>query len=369
MTIFALASCGGKGSNSGNIGHRHASEALAIETSYAKGFSVRDTADMQLVDIQDPEGESLQTFHLALVPRGEKAEIPSGYSRIDIPVRSVICMTSLQLSNFICLGIPELVSGITSTRHLFNKTVKEQLEKGITHKIGIEGNFDKEVIMSINPDIILISPFKRGGFDAIRDVDIPFVPHLGYKEQTPLGQAEWIKFVGLLTGHQEEANEIFAGIEERYNALKAMAADVETRPVIFSGEIRGGNWYAVGGDSFLAHIFRDAGGEYFLKDNHESGGVTLDYETVYSQAADAPYWRIVNSFDGEYSYEALSASDKRYEDFRAFKEKGVIYCNMKQVPFYERMPVEPDAVLADFIAVLHPELLPEHMADYYHLLK
>ena len=90
--------------------------------------------------------------------------------------------------------------------------MNEQLKEGKTHKIGIEGNFDNEVIMAINPDVIFISPFKRGGYDAIRNVDIPMIPHLGYKELTPLGQAEWIKVIGLLTGKSADANREFAGI-------------------------------------------------------------------------------------------------------------------------------------------------------------
>ena len=59
--------------------------------------------------------------------------------------------------------------------------------------------------MNLAPDLILISPFKQGGYDAMKEVDIPLVPHLGYKETTPLGQAEWIKFVGLLIGEEEKA--------------------------------------------------------------------------------------------------------------------------------------------------------------------
>ena len=30
------------------------------------------------------------------------------------------------------------------------------------------------------------------------------------------------------------------------------------------------------------------------------------------------------------------------------KEKGVIYCNMREKPFYESMPTEPEVVLAEF---------------------
>lgn len=278
-------------------------------------------------------------------------------------------MTSLQLSNFLKLDIPEKVVGITSTRHLHNEKMNEQLKEGKTHKIGIEGNFDNEVIMAINPDVIFISPFKRGGYDAIRNVDIPMIPHLGYKELTPLGQAEWIKVIGLLTGKSADANREFAGIEKRYNDLKAMVDTVSYRPTVFSGEMRGGNWYAVGGKSFLAQLFRDAGGDYFLEDNNESGGVTLDYETVYTNAAHADYWRIVNSFDGDYNYNVLKEQDNRYTDFDAWKNHGVIYCNMKEVPFYEKMPVEPEVVLSDFILVFHPDILSGYEPSYYHLLE
>ncbi len=121
--------------------------------------------------------------------------------------------------------------------------------------------------------------------------------------------------IGLLTGNSAKANEEFQAIEVRYNDLKAMVDTVSKRPVVFSGEMRGGNWYAVGGKSFLAQLFRDAGGDYFLKGNEESGGVTLDYETVYTSAANADYWRIVNSFDGDFSYEVLKDQDNRYTDF------------------------------------------------------
>ena len=346
-----------------------ADSAAMIAPQYAKGFNVRYADNITLLEINDPENKEAEQFHFALVDKSYKGEIPNGYTRLNIPIRSAICMTSLQLSNFLKLDIPEMVVGITSTRHLHNQKMNQQLKEGKTHKIGIEGNFDNEVIIAINPDVIFISPFKRGGYDAIRNVEIPMIPHLGYKELTPLGQAEWIKVIGLLTGNASLANSTFEAIESRYNNLKSIVDTVKRRPTVFSGEMRGGNWYAVGGRSFLAQLFRDAGGDYFLKENEESGGVTLDYETVYTNAAHADYWRIVNSFEGEYSYNVLKEQDERYTDFDAWKKHGVIYCNMKEVPFYERMPVEPEVVLADFIHVFHPDVLPNHKPQYYHLLK
>ena len=75
---------------------------------------------------------------------------------------------------------------------------------------------------------------------------------------TPLGQAEWVKFVGLLVGQEQKANETFDAIAARYNELKELTAEgkVKKRPVVLSGEMRGGNWYAVGGRAFSPNFSR-----------------------------------------------------------------------------------------------------------------
>lgn len=348
---------------------------------HAQGFRLTYQEGYIQVDIQDPQNAESPCFHYAFIPRRGDSEapstsperlsgIPADYVCVEIPIRSAVCMTSLQLSNFIKLDALDKVVGITSTRHLFNEEMNRRLKEGKTAKIGIEGNFDTEVIMNMNPDIILVSPFKRGGYETMKEVGIPLIPHLGYKELTPLGQAEWIKFIGLLIGEEQAANDGFDAIEKRYNELRGLigAGEIKRRPVVFSGEMRGGHWYAVGGKSFLAQLFKDAGADYFLKEDVRSGGVVLDFETVYNQADRADFWRIVNSFPGTFTYEALRNQDERYADFKAFKEKGIIYCNMKETPFYESMPTEPEVVLADLLHIFHPDLLPEHTPVYYYRL-
>lgn len=367
LLVYLAASCGNSSQNP--TGAFSQESEGAIIPRHAEGFKVSYVDGACLVDISDPQHEESQTFHYVLAHKDSKVNVPEGYTLLYVPVQSVVCMTSLQLSNFIKLDELDRVVGITSTRHLFNETMKQRLEEGKTAKIGIEGNFDKEIIIGINPDVILISPFKRGGYDALKGVDIPLIPHLGYKEMTPLGQAEWIKFVGLLTGEEEKANRLFDEIEQKYSDLKAKVADVAERPVVLSGEMHGGNWYVGGGRSFLAQIFKDAGADYFLNDEN-TGGINLDFESVYSQTANAKYWRIVNSYPGKFSYEALKAEDARYADFAAFKNKGVIYCNLREAPFYESMPVQPEILLADLIHIFHPEVLDaEYTPSFYALLQ
>ena len=331
-----------------------------INPKYATGYQVRDSNGVRLVDVG-------KDYHFALVKAD--VDIPDGYTEVRVPIKNTICMTSLQLSNFTILDAHDVVKGLTGTKNLFNKDILSRVKDGRIVKIGMEGNFDTEMVLTANPDVIFISPSKRGGYDAIKETGITLVPHLGYQELDPLGQAEWIKFVGMFIGKEKEAIEIFAGIESRYNELKEKAAAATTRPTVLSGEMHYGNWHAVGGKNYLAQIFRDAGADYVINDE-ETSGENLEFEKMYSLAANADYWRILNSFPGEFSYEALKASEPRNELFKAYKEKKVIYCNMKQQAYYEISPVQPDVLLKDFVAIFHPELVEkDYQPTYYRLLK
>lgn len=112
-------------------------------------------------------------------------------------------------------------------------------------KIGIEGNFDNELIMGINPDVIFISPFKRGGYDAMREVGIPLIPHLGYKETSPLGSSGVGEVHRSVYRTRDQSQQAFLGYRETIQRTEATSVECKKRPVVFSGELRGGNWYAL----------------------------------------------------------------------------------------------------------------------------
>ena len=371
--LLLLVAC--KPVSSGQVGVNEADSVGMMPLKYAKGFQVKTLENgVKLVDVADPQTDEDRmpvSYHFALVQKGMEAEVPEGYTKVEVPVERTLVMTMLQLSNFIALDALDVVKGITGTKNLFDKDIRQRVDDGRIVKIGMEGNFDTELILAANPEVIFISPFKRGGYDAIKETGVTLVPHLGYKEPHPLGQAEWVKYVGLFIGKEKEADALFEGIRTRYNELKSKveSLDLKERPTVFSGEMHGGNWFAVGGKNHLAQLFRDAGAEYILKDDN-TGGVPIEYEQMYALAANADYWRILNSYPGDFSYEALRSSEPRNELFKAFKEKHVIYCNMKKTPYYESSPVMPDVLLADLIAIFHPEVMgKEYKPRYYQLLK
>jgi iron complex transport system substrate-binding protein len=362
LMSLVMGGCTSKKSQSAADDSSLSTLSSSLSIKYATGFTVRDSAGVRLVEVGD-------NYHFALVA-AEKTSVPEGYTKVKVPIKSTICMTALQLSNFTILDAHDVVKGLTGTKNLFNKDIRQRVKDGRIVKIGMEGNFDTEMVLAANPDVIFISPFKRGGYEAIKETGITLVPHLGYKELDPLGQAEWIKFIGLFIGKEREANEIFAGIEKRYNdlKLKIQESNYKTLPTVTSGEMHYGTWRAVGGKNYLAQIFRDAGADYVIKDD-ETAGENVEFEKMYELSAHADYWRILNSYPGDFSYEALKASEPRNELFKAFKERKVIYCNMKQTPYYEISPVQPDVLLKDLVAIFHSELVEkDYQPTYYRLL-
>lgn len=363
ITTFCLAGCGYKSRNPVSENGLPSADTIqtALAPRYAKGFKITVRPDgVKLLSISEPNNNHAIPELFALVPKGTKAEIPDGYTVIPTPTDRVICMTTPQLAGFTGLNAYDKVVATSTTRRMQNKEWLARLKDGRVKKIGMEGNFDTEIIIASQPDIIFVSPNRRGGYEVMKELNIPLVPYWAFKETSPLGLSEWIKVAGMFIGKEEEACQLFAQMEQRYNLLKAKVSNVKQRPSVFSGEMRRDTWYVPGGQSFYARLFADAGADYFMKDNPETGGVLMDFETVYAKGYNAGYWRVMNGYKGEFSYEALKASNPQYADFRAFKEKKVIYCNLEWIPLYENLPLSPDVLLSDMIKAFHPELLPDY---------
>lgn len=337
-----------------------------IEIRYAQGLSVSYETDGVHVRITDPSTSGARAQEFVVVR----------------PAARFICTTALQLGNFEVLGLEDRIVGINSLRNLFSPRMREQLDNGKTLRIGREGNFDLESVLATQPDYIFVSASKHGGFEALRECGVPLIHHHGYKENTPLGQAEWIKLIGLLTGETRRANAVFNDIERRYLELRDNVSRNITSPLpsVVSGRQMRDGWYVVGGRSYMAQIFADAGADYILSPtlaesndthlrNDDTGGVTLDFESVYARAVKADFWQTDGSLDGDFTLQTLADEDKRYTSMNAYRQGHVIFCNLALTPYRELAGVQPHLLLADFVHAFHTEILPDYEPVYYKIIK
>ena len=82
--LVLFCACSSQGDNQSTANTDSMEE---VTVKYATGFSVKDSADIRLVDVGKKD-------HFALVHDGD-AVVPEGYVKVKVPIERTICMTSL----------------------------------------------------------------------------------------------------------------------------------------------------------------------------------------------------------------------------------------------------------------------------------
>jgi iron complex transport system substrate-binding protein len=224
-------------------------------------------------------------------------------------------------------------------------------------------------MIALGVEVLIASPFQHAGYGAVEKTDIPIIECADYMETTPLGRVEWLRFLGLITGKADLADSLFRDTEVRYMDIKNAVANVTSRPTLLTERRYGSTWYVPSGQSYMAHLYHDAGTDYLFGDLPGAGGTPLNFETVYDKAVHADYWLFNYFSNSELTYSALAAEYALYANFDAFKQHRIYVCNTGSSLFYEEAPMHPDYLLRELVAIFHPNLMPAYQHRYFFPLK
>ena len=339
---------------------------------YARNIVVYEKDYGYRVEVICPWDTTLSLGKFALVSDTTKS-VGEELTKVKVPIESVVSFSATQWAVFLRLGEINRVKGILEGRFVTDSTMRSLLAQEKVYDIGTEAAADIERMIQIQPDILLYSPYFDGNQGGLNVTGAVLFPFADYMENTPLGRAEWIRVIGMLTGCEDKADAWFDDIERRYNALSTLCANVEQRPTVFSDLAFNGQWYVAGGRSYIARLFADAGADYIWKDNPSTASVPMDAESILAKAQHADYWRVINSNPFPMTYESLGKESPVYPLFDAFKNHKIIVCDILSTGYFEQSQCEPDLLLADFIHFFHPELLTGdwegYQPKYYHLVE
>ncbi len=354
--MAAMASCnGGQGSQWAE------EKGTKVENLYAKGFEITEYKDYTVVQISNPWDTSkvLQRYILAEKGNPLPDNLPPG-TIIKTPVDNAIMYTTIHTAIWEQLGALDAIAGICETEYLTSAKAKALVERGTIADCGKAASPNVEKIIDIDGHIIIATPFEHGGYGQAEKLGIPIFESADYMENHPLGRVEWIKVFGLLLGKGEVADSLFRVTESNYNRLKELARNETSRPKLLSERKYGSTWFTAGGASYMAVMYKDAGADYMLSDNKDTGSVPLSFEAVYEKGYDSDIWIFLHDNPNLQSYEDLKNEYAPYENFAPFKNRNVFTCNTVQAPYYEYIAIHPDYILADFVKMFHPHLLPEY---------
>ena len=333
-----------------------------LKLRHARGFAIYYHDDFKEVVVYSPwnVGEIYARYYLT---RNQNLKTPRNGTKVLIPLQT-IALTSVTHIEFLnLLGKQHTIIGICSPHLVFDAGIRRRAQNGEITDLGDAFNINVEQTMKLQPQALMTSGFNQNdpNMRRISRARIPVLYNNEWMENTPLGRAEWIKFVAAFFDKEAKADSIFSLVEQRYNEIKYLASQVEQKPSVMSGSNFRGTWYMPGGQSFMARLFADAGADYFFADNDNSVSLPLNIETVLVNFSETDVW--LNSDFGNLD-ELLNANAK-HALFRPVSLGRVYNFNRRTLPsgandFWESGVARPDLILADIIAILHPNILPEH---------
>jgi iron complex transport system substrate-binding protein len=237
--------------------------------------------------------------------------------------------------------------------------------------VGYEANLNKELILKIKPDLIMIYGIgseSAGYVGKLKELGTKVIINADYLETDPLGRAEWIKLFGALFCRESSADSIFNSEVAEYNKLKSFVNNsIITRPKVMLGLPFKDTWYISPGNSFISKLIEDAGGDYLWKDTESSVSMPYGLENVYLRVMKADVWLNIGSVN---SRNEISYVDQRLSDLPCFKNDS-LFNNNKRITvkggndFWESGSLYPHLLLKDLATILHPELFSDHELTYY----
>ncbi len=343
---------------------------------YATGFSVEYANSYKLVTVSKPWQGAESAFRYALLQCGAPAptDLPEGTTIIEVPIKRLISMSSTYLPPLVDLGVVETLVGVDSLAFAYAPEVIAAGKAGTITEVGSGPTLDLEKIAVLDPDVIMTFGSGSADYDShpkLIQAGFPTVLNGDFIEPTPLGRAEWIKFIALFYNQEGAAAAYFDDVATEYNRLKVLAEGAAEKPLVLFNTPYEGTWYIPGGASFTNTLLEDAGGRSPWADDATTGTLFLSLEVVFEKAANADVWLNPGFV---FSLQDITAVDSRLAEFAPFASgKAYNYTGRTgengAIDFFESGVTRPDLILADWISILHPDLLPDHTLYYYVQLK
>ncbi len=355
-------------SHSKNIGHIQFADSVHAE--YAEGFQISYHENYKLLEILKPFQDRVDTLRYSLVPRDIANEVEvKNTTEIPIPITSLLTTSTTHIGLTEMLNATDILIGMVGADYVYSKDIRNRLEESKMISLP-QGELNKEKILSMDPDLLMLSGGQSSQFDNVKilmDSDVDVMINSEWLETTPLGKAEWVKVLAALLNKEQLANDKFNTVAKEYNRLKSKVSDIQDKPLVINNMPYKGAWFVSGGESFTAQFLRNAGADYPWFSSDETGGLRKSFEVIYEIGLEADIW--INPGAAN-SKEDILAKDSRFKDFKPF-QSGEIYNNNKRTSpsggndFWESGVVHPEIILADLIKIFHPQQLPNHRLYYY----
>ncbi len=337
----------------------------------AIGFGVTYHKNYKLLQIYQHYEKESDTITYLLKPRD--LPVPEGKENLPVintPIKKLVALSSSHFGLIAQFDAYHTLTAISTKDYVWDEKILAGIASGEIQEVGEGGSMNLEKVVDLNPDVVMVIGFpgsKNKTYQTLSEFGIPVLLNAEWQEPTLTARAEWLKIIAILMDQEEKGEKDFDHIVSEYNKMVKLTENISNMPSVICGLPFKGTWYVPGGNSYLGNSLKEAGADYFWKDDTATGGIPMDFEMVYNKGLEADIW--INPGVAR-SKEDLLAKDNRFADLKPFKT-GAIYNNNKRQEgatgndYYASGVVQPHIILADLIKIIQPELLPDHELYFF----
>lgn len=287
----------------------------------------------------------------------------------DKDYKRIVCMSTSHISYIDALGESNRIVGVSGGQYVSSEVVKKGLNEGSISDIGFEGSLNYELLISLQPDLVLtygIEGENNQYIEKIKQFNIPVIALGDYLENHPLGKLEYLKLFGQLLNKRDLADSIYNSTKLRYLELKELTKNRNKTNILINAPWKE-VWYIPGKNSYMNIIIEDAGGRVLGSTEKSAYTKALSIEEVFILSSNADIWLNPNSIA---TMSELKSVNPLFANISPVIEHKVFNNTKLSTPgggsqFWEKGVIEPDIILKDLIKIIHPDLIKSHELKYY----
>lgn len=343
-----------------------------VEATHSQLWSAEYHDSYMVLSVQNSEFEDRGTLDYVLVrcgaPEPDLPEALADAPRFEVPVQRTVINHGNGVAMLDELDVVDTVVGFgDSVFSVADDPWVADIVERAADPVNVGGGdaVEFETTLGLEPDIVILGGFGPGFTNVADTVDrgLPAVMVSNRIESTPLGSAEWIKFLAPFYGAESLANERFAEMEAAYEETAQTvrdALDDDFRAGYFCMDPNRGCEFMAGHGprSLNGHILDTLGvTNVFADGNDAPNGMGFDYESSLGRASDADFFVI---YDRLSIIEDLLASDGRFGEFAALAEGRYIGFIDSEYPRCRfTSTVQVDLLIRDYAIGMVPDLFAD----------
>jgi iron complex transport system substrate-binding protein len=314
-------------------------------TEYAEHFQIENGDSVYILNILDPETK----------------EVEKSFSINPSSNNKVISLTATITGMLSILEQTDILVGVGDRDYIYDLDLIQRVQSGKLEEFGDESSYSLEKVLNSGANTVLYSGFgdKFPNQEKLEKLNIMILPIYDWREQHPLGKAEWIKVAGILCGKEKEALAFYSNVIEQYQENKSLVSGLQINPTVIAGNLWADVWYTPGGNSYMAKMIEEAGGDFVYKGMGRTGSSELTIEQILIDNKNTEIW--LNP--GLETKHAIIQNNPHAKHLKAIEKTYCYSPNMAK--FWERSAAEPHLMLSDLIHIFHPEIKEIDTLHFY----